>query len=952
MTAGARDEARRLATTDGPPPAAVHALPPRPAEAWVALGWALKDEAQAAWTEAPARAPRIVALLAALAARAPQAEIDAAFAWSEGLAQLAQGQMDAALDRLVAARAALLALGQPLRAAQSQVPCLVALSMLGRHDDALALGERTLAELAAAGDEVGAGKVELNLGSMLMRRDRYAAAMAQFRRAAVHFARAGDATHSIMADIGQASAHTWQFDFDEALRLYERAAERARARGLTPLLGVIDTNRGRLELQRGRLHAALPALEAALREAQADGMPHDVAEAQRDLADAYLALNLLPEAVALYDRTLASCDALDMPIERAWAGLQRAEAVARLGDGAAAADALERARTGFADDDNAVGLARVGLRQAALALRGGQALPALALAREAAAALGGAGLETWRAEADLVAADALADLGRDGEAQQHLQRVLSAPSNGAALQAQAHTGLGALHARRGDGAAARRAFEAAVQAVELQRTLLPGDEFRTAWGADKQRPYEALIALALDAAGPQGDGAASWAVLQAAERARAPALRTALARRDESGGDDPAWRERWRWLHGQWQQAVAEGELERAAALHARVAALEQAALESARRRHAGAGPAHAAPAAAAAVPMLGDDPASLLARLPADGALVVYLAAAGRLAACVATREGLSHVVLDGRELFDRLERLRFQLDAPRFAATPLRAHAAQMVERCRAHLRALHTMLWAPLVPRLAGRTRVVVVPHGALHYVPFAALHDGSASLVDRHEITLAPGAALWVGAGAGPAADDGAPLRRAAVLGAGSDALPHVVREVRAVADAFRRRPGGDAVVHLDADATRGALRRALAGADVLHLACHGQFRADSPYLSALHLGDGPLTLRDAAELPLAARLVTLSACETGLSRVAPGDEQLGLLRGFQIAGARRVLSTLWTVDDAATARLMGRFYDAVLAGARPAAALREAQRELAADQPHPYLWAAFALHERG
>lgn len=950
MTAGAREEARRLATADGAPPAALDALPARPAEAWVALGWALKDEAQAAWTEAPARAPRCAALLAALAARAPHAEIDAASAWSEGLAQLAEGQMDAALERLAAARTALLALGQPLRAAQSQVPCLVALSMLGRHDDALALGERTLAELAAAGDEVGAGKVELNLGSMLMRRDRYAAAMAQFRRAAVHFARAGDATHSIMADIGQASAHTWLFEFDEALRLYGRAAERARARGLTPLLGVIDTNRGRLELQRGHLHAALPALEAALREAQADGMPHDVAEAQRDLADAYLALNLLPEAVALYDRTLASCDALDMPIERAWAGLQRAEAVARLGDGKAAAAALERARAGFADDDNAVGLALVGLRQAALALRGGQAAPALALAREAAAALAAAGLEAWRAEADLVAAEALADLGRDGEAQQHLQRVLSAPSNGAALQAQAHTCLGALHTRRGDRAAARRAFDEAVQAVELQRTLLPGDEFRTAWGADKQRPYDALIALALDAAGPRGDGAASWAVLQAAERARAPALRTALARRDESGGDDPAWRERWRWLHGQWQQAVAEGELERAATLHARVAALEQAALEAARRRHASADPAHAAPPAGAALPALGDDPAPLLAQVPADGALVVYVAAAGRLAACVATREGLSHVALDGRELFDRLERLRFQLDAPRFAAAPLRAHAAQMVERCRAHLRALHAMLWAPLVPLLAGRPRVAVVPHGALHYVPFAALHDGSASLVDRHEITLAPGAALW--AGAGSAADDGAPLRRAAVLGAGSDALPHVVREVRAVADAFRRRPGGDAVVHLDADATRGALRRALAGADVLHLACHGQFRADSPYLSALHLGDGPLTLRDAAELPLAARLVTLSACETGLSRVAPGDEQLGLLRGFQIAGARRVLSTLWTVDDAATAQLMGRFYDAVLAGARPAAALREAQRALAAEQPHPYLWAAFALHERG
>lgn len=950
-----RDEARRLATEAADAPVDTTRLAPRDAAGWVALAWALKDETQAAWSEAPARAPRCAAWTAALAGSAAtlphpaQAEIAAAAAWADGLAQLAQGHVEVALERLGRAQAALRALGQPLRAAQAQVPALVALSMLGRHDDAVALGERTRAELAAAGDELGAGKVELNLGSMLMRRDRHAAALPLFRQASVRFARAGDATHSIMADIGQASALTWHFEFDEALRLYDRATERARSRGLTPLLGAIDTNRGRLELQRGRLHAALPSLEAALREAQADGMPHDVADAQRDLADAYLALNLLPEAVALYDRTLASCDALDMPTERAWAGLQRAEAVARLGDRAEAAAALARARAGFAADDNAIGLALVALRQAALAQRDGQAATALQQAQAAAQALEDAGVEAWRAEAELVAAAALADLGRDAEAEACLGRVLAAP--GAALHAQAHTGLGELQARRGDRAAARRRFESAVRAVELQRALLPGDEFRTAWGADKQHPYEALIALALDAAGAAGEGAATWAVLQAAEQARAPALLTALARRDEGGADDPAQRQRWRWLHGQWQQALAAGERERAAALQARVHALEQEALEAARRHHAAAAAAPAGPAGDGTPPMP-EDEAALRARLPPDTALVVYVAAAGRWAACVATRERLAHVTLDVGDLFDRLERLRFQLDAPRFAAAPLRAHAAQMVARCQAHLRALHTLLLAPLAPLVDGRTRVVVVPHGALHYVPFAALHDGTAALVERHELVLAPGAALWATGRSDVGRGDSPPLRRAAVLGAGSDALPHVVREVRAVADAFRRRPGGDAVVHLDADATRDALRRALAGADVLHLACHGQFRADSPYLSALHLGDGPLTLRDAAELPLAARLVTLSACETGLSRVAPGDEQLGLLRGFLIAGARRVLSTLWTVDDAATATLMTGFYDAVLGGLAPAAALRRAQRALAAEHPHPYLWAAFALHERG
>jgi CHAT domain-containing protein len=114
---------------------------------------------------------------------------------------------------------------------------------------------------------------------------------------------------------------------------------------------------------------------------------------------------------------------------------------------------------------------------------------------------------------------------------------------------------------------------------------------------------------------------------------------------------------------------------------------------------------------------------------------------------------------------------------------------------------------------------------------------------------------------------------------------------------------------------------------------------------------LHLADGPLTVRDAAELPLQAQLVTLSACETGLSHVAPGDELLGLLRGFLVAGAPQVLASQWTVDDSSTATLMRTFYARLLAGERAAAALRSSQIELAALQPHPYHWAAFALHQR-
>ena len=104
--------------------------------------------------------------------------------------------------------------------------------------------------------------------------------------------------------------------------------------------------------------------------------------------------------------------------------------------------------------------------------------------------------------------------------------------------------------------------------------------------------------------------------------------------------------------------------------------------------------------------------------------------------------------------------------------------------------------------------------------------------------------------------------------------------------------------------------------------MLHLACHGQFRPDNPLFSSLRLGDGWLTVRDAYTLDVGASLVTLSACETGVSAVAPGDELIGLVRGFFSAGAPSLLLSLWTVDDEATAELMKDFYTTLARGRPP------------------------------
>ena len=181
-----------------------------------------------------------------------------------------------------------------------------------------------------------------------------------------------------------------------------------------------------------------------------------------------------------------------------------------------------------------------------------------------------------------------------------------------------------------------------------------------------------------------------------------------------------------------------------------------------------------------------------------------------------------------------------------------------------------------------------------------------------------------------------------------MGTGAGQLPAIAAELAAVAQSL----GPGTHLRQDGEATLAAFLAEAGAASSLHLACHASCRADNPDLSALHFSDGTLTVADLSGLHLNADLVTLSACDTALSRIAPGDEVLGLARGFLMAGARSVVASLWSVEDGSTAELMAQFHRLRQAGLGTAGALRQAQRELALRQPHPFFWGAFIAYCHG
>ena len=201
-----------------------------------------------------------------------------------------------------------------------------------------------------------------------------------------------------------------------------------------------------------------------------------------------------------------------------------------------------------------------------------------------------------------------------------------------------------------------------------------------------------------------------------------------------------------------------------------------------------------------------------------------------------------------------------------------------------------------------------------------------------------------------------------LRSAGAIG--ESGLPHLSRlpftrqEARAISTLV---PAGQRLEATDFRASRMTVMRGdLSEYRLVHFATHGFFNSEQPELSGLVLSlvdrdgraqDGFLRLTDIYNLRLPAEVVVLSACQTALGKEIRGEGVIGLTRGFMYAGARRVVASLWQVDDLATAELMRVFYRGMLTERlRPAAALRKAQRQLAQDPrwSSPFYWSAFVL----
>ena len=373
------------------------------------------------------------------------------------------------------------------------------------------------------------------------------------------------------------------------------------------------------------------------------------------------------------------------------------------------------------------------------------------------------------------------------------------------------------------------------------------------------------------------------------------------------------------------------------------------------------------------------------LAALPADTALVSYWLGEQSAYAWVVTPSGIQWARLPPTaQLTQKVT--AFHRSLARLVDIP--------VERRLQEGREVYELIVRPIAPWLAGAHQWVIVPDGALDYVPFAALRASDqasgAFVASQHDVAFTPAAWMLESSGAAPAppprhpralllvadpvyqADD---PRLAALVKAGSGAppavddllsstrtdyrrLPFTAREAAQISAQF---PPGEVDQLTGLDATRERLL-ALDWSQYrfIHFATHGLVDAQVPQLSALVVGsydargnpvDGAIRVADLSLQTLTADVAVFSACDTALGGEVLSEGLVGIGSTTLARGARSVVASLWPVADEIGARLMTEFYQHLLRDSMsPPAALGAAMRSVVSRDASadPAVWAAFQV----
>jgi CHAT domain-containing protein len=817
------------------------------------------------------------------------------------------------------------------------------LLLLGWYDQALAAGERAGAIFRKQGNTRRLARLEINIGNIYHRQDRFTEALAFYERAYEQML-AHDDAEGLAAVLSNLSlCHISLNDFPKALELHRVARQHCERKNMPILVAYADYNIAYLYFLRGEYGRSIQMLRDASVSAKKAKDAYQLALCNLDLSEIYLELNLSTEAGELGRAAHEGFQQLGFGYEAAKALGFAAIAASRQGQAFEAVKLFSRAKEMFVRDQNQVWPSLIDLYEALVLFTEGRLFEARRLCLAAHEFFRTSPMRGKAVLAELLLARIALRLNDTGLAKKHCQTALTDLDklDSPTLLYQAEFLLAEVERVTGNEDAAYESYCRARAAVERLRSSLRGEELKIAFFENKLEVYESLVDICLRR---QNSFEEAFAYI---EQAKSRTLMDLLNQPVHvPTAADPSQSELVRSIRNlreelNWYYNLIEREqLRPEERSQERVQQLEQQARSREADFMRAVKEATVAEANEAGVQISSAmSLEEIRSVLPADTALVEFFCTHERSVVCVLTRDKLHVAPVTVQSRIQKLlQLLQFQMSKFRLDPQYVATFSQALLESTQAHLKSLYQELIAPIRHLLEVR-HVVFVQHGLLHYVPFHALHDGTSYLIDRFAISYAPSASIYAHCQTKPVNAAGHSL----ILGVPDERTPAIRAEVETLAQILP-----NAKLFVGEAATEDVLQTYGPHSKSVHIATHGYFRQDNPMFSSIRLGTSHLSLYDMAHLQLPVELVVLSGCATGLNVVTPGDELMGLVRGLLQAGAQSLVLSLWDVHDDSTKEFMVEFYTELQQGRSRAEAMQMASIRLRERRPHPYYWAPFLL----
>jgi CHAT domain-containing protein len=819
------------------------------------------------------------------------------------------------------------------------------LILLGEYETAFSTAEKARQIFASRGEGMRLARLEINVANIHHRQNHFAEALVAYESAYQQLLPYGDCEGIGVALHNLAVCRIAMDDFPGALETYQRIRTFFQSQDMPLLLSQAEYNIAYLHYLRGDYTEALDLLRATRETCRKNGDSYHLALCDLDQSEIYLELRMVDEAAEMAGQSFDQFQQLGITFEAARSLSNLAVACGLQGDNARSLELLAQAKEMLIREKNQAWPFLLDLYQALVLFKKGDIAEARRLCNPARDFFASNQMRSKQALCVLLLARICQREGDLKQAAQFCQDALQLVEklDSRALHFQVHFLTGQVHESAEQPAEAWTSYQASRAVLETLRSSLDAEELKISFMNDKVEVYARLVQLSFDRGGPQAAEDAFAYIEEAKSRGLRDLLFERMSPHAETETDASPTGVQLRELRKElnwFYRRIEREQLSQDGAAPEVIQLLQTRALSHERellRLSREISPHAAGKLFRNSGTATLDE---IRASLPQDAALVEYFAIGERLLAAVLTSSTLDFLPVESTaRLNERLRLLQFQMSKFRLGAEYVKRFGDSLLRSAQGHLEELYRCVMGPLRRLLEGKRHLVIVPYGGLHALPFHALFDGNAFLIDNFTISYAPSASIYALCARDSGVNDGSSL----VLGVEDPGMPYVRQEVVAVAGVLP-----SAEILWGAEATADALQEKGRHSKIIHIAAHGSFRQDNPMFSAVKLADSHLSLYDLYHMDLPAELLTLSGCVTGLSVMNEAEEPLGLARGLLFAGARSLLLSLWDVDDQSTADLMASFYSRLGEHRDRAQALREAMLDHRLRYPHPYYWAPFRL----